>query len=115
MQNEYKGLIFTKHAIKRMRERGIKQGDVWATWRFPDKSRYESLKGVWVYQRTFANQEIEVVVKKNDKGKWLILSVWLEKPLKRKVVKKVSLVRQILKLLKKSPFGCYMRTQLSLL
>ena len=76
MQRNFGGVIWTNHALTRMRERGIKQGDAWATWRRPDSSRHARAKGNWVYHRTFGNQKIEVVAKKNDKGAWLILSVW---------------------------------------
>ncbi len=36
MKNEYQGLIFTNHALERMRERGITQQQVWETHKFPD-------------------------------------------------------------------------------
>lgn len=76
MDNKYGGVIWTNHAIKRLNERGISQGDAWATWSRPEQSRYASAKGAWVYYRTYGNQRIEVVAKKNEEGKWIILSVW---------------------------------------
>lgn len=76
MLKNYKGLIWTNHALRRIQERGIKQGDAWVTWRRPDQSRYGKAKGTWVYYRTFSNQRIEVVAKKNEKKEWVILSVW---------------------------------------
>ena len=92
MQNKYKDLIFTNHALERMRERGIKQGDVWATWKRPDSSRYSKTKGAYIYYKTFptsprlrgagGNQKVEVVAKKNERGEWVVLSVW------NKVIKK---------------------------
>lgn len=76
MDENFGGVIWTKHALSRMRERGIKQGDTWATWRRPEKSRYSKSKGTWVYYRNWSNERIEVVAKKNEKGEWIILSVW---------------------------------------
>lgn len=76
MDNKYGGVIWTNHAIKRLNERGISQGDAWATWSRPEQSRYASAKGAWIYYRTYGNQRIEVVAKKNDRGEWIILSVW---------------------------------------
>jgi hypothetical protein len=73
---KYKELIFTSHALARLSERGISQGDAWLTWRSPDQSRYAEAKGAWVYFKTFGNQKIEVVAKKNDRGEWIVLSVW---------------------------------------
>jgi hypothetical protein len=59
-----------------MRERGIKQGDAWATFNKPDTSRYAKSKNAHVYYRTWGSEKIEVVAKKTDKGDWLVLSVW---------------------------------------
>ena len=69
-------VIWTNHALAKLKERGIKQGDAWATWRRPDQSEYAKTKGAWVYYRTYGNQKIEVVAKQNEKRQWVILSVW---------------------------------------
>lgn len=86
MQKDYGGVIWTNHALKRMRERGIKQGDAWATFKRPDTSKYARIKKAYVYYKTWGNTKIEVVAKQNDKPpvhrtsgpaeEWLILSVW---------------------------------------
>lgn len=77
MDNHFGGVIWTNHALERLRERGISQGDAWATWNRPDQSRPGSnQKGSWVYYKTYGGQKIEVVAKKNEEGKWIILSVW---------------------------------------
>lgn len=82
MDNKFGGVVWTNHAIERLRERNISQGDAWATWSRPDQSRKGS-SGNWVYYKTYpsadsgqAAQRIEVVAKQNEKGEWLILSVW---------------------------------------
>ncbi len=84
MDKNYGGVIWTNHALDRMRDRRIKQGDAWATWRRPDQSRYAKSKGTWVYYRTLSSQKIEVVAKKNEKKEWIILSVWSRKILSKK-------------------------------
>ena len=76
MKKDFGGVIWTNHAIKRMQDRGIKQGDAWVTWRKPDQSRFAKAKGAWVYYKTFGSQKIEVVAKQNEKKEWVILSVW---------------------------------------
>lgn len=76
---DYKGLIFTNHALQRLKERNIKQGDVWATWNRPDKSRFAKNKGAWVYQRTWNDTMIGLVAKKNQRKQWVVLSVWSKK------------------------------------
>lgn len=76
MDKNFGGVIWTNHALARLAERGIEQGDAWATWKNPEQSRYAQKKGAWVYYRTHGGERIEVVAKKNEKGQWLILSVW---------------------------------------
>lgn len=83
MDNHYGGIIWTNHALDRLRQRGIKQGDAWATWRNPEESKKGSTAGSWVYHRTYGSTQIEVVAKQNDlpagrqgKREWIILSVW---------------------------------------
>ncbi len=76
MKRDYGGVIWTNHALERLRERGIKQGDAWAVFNRSDQSRYAKSKNAWIYYKTFDNQKIEVVAKKNEEGKWIILSVW---------------------------------------
>lgn len=76
MDRNFGGIIWTNHAMDRMRERGIKQGDAWATWRSPEQSRKGKDQGVWVYYRTYGTERIEVVAKRNERNEWVILSVW---------------------------------------
>lgn len=93
MKKDFGGVIWTKHALARMRNRGIKQGDAWVTWKRPDQSRKANTKGTWVYYRTLDNQKIEVVAKQNEKKEWVILSVWsriIRKNLKDKSRKKTG-------------------------
>lgn len=76
MDKNFGGIIWTSHALKRLAERGIAQSDAWATFRRPDQSRFAKARGAWVYYKTYGDQKIEVVAKKNEKGKWFILSIW---------------------------------------
>lgn len=77
MDRNFGGVIWTDHALQRLRERNISQGDAWATWRNPEQSRKGSnANGSWVYYKTYGNQRIEVVAKQNEKKEWIIMSVW---------------------------------------
>ncbi len=104
MDKHYKGLIWTNHAISRMYERGISQGDAWATWNRPEQSR-KGQSGNWIYYRTYGNQRIEVVAKNlpaqagNQEGKWIILSVW-SKYINKKPSKSFPWLTNILNLFK---------------
>ncbi len=84
MDKNYGGVIWTNHALSRLKERGISQGDAWATWRRPDQSRFATSRGAWIYYKTYktdkfkgaTGEKIEVVAKQNERKEWLILSVW---------------------------------------
>lgn len=94
MDNHFGGVIWTNHALDRLRERGIKQGDAWATWNRPEESR-KGKSGNWVYYRNYNGTQIEVVAKQNEKKEWLILSVW-SRPVEKKVPQKTSFFKFIL-------------------
>ena len=76
MDNHYGGVIWTNHALERLRERSISQSDAMATFQHPQQSRPGESSGSWIYYRTYGNWRIEVVGKQNEKKEWLILSVW---------------------------------------
>lgn len=75
MNRNFGGVIWTNHALDRMRERGVKQGDAWATFNRPEQSR-KGASDNWVYYRNWGGEQIEVVAKQNERKQWLILSVW---------------------------------------
>lgn len=81
MDRNFGGVIWTNHALDRLKERGISQGDAWATFNRPDQSRYAKVKGAWVYYKTYPDERggkvrLEVVAKQNEKKEWIILTVW---------------------------------------
>lgn len=76
MDQHFGGVIWTNHALERLAERGIKQGDAWVTFQHPQSSRYAATEGAWVYYRNYGRWRIEVVAKQNERKEWLILSVW---------------------------------------
>lgn len=79
--SKYKELIFTNHAVSRLKERNISQSDAWAVWRNPDSSNYAKSKNAYVFYKTFGTTKIEVVAKQNENKEWIVLSVW-SKPVK---------------------------------
>ena len=101
MNKNFGGVIWTNHALSRMRDRGIKQGDAWATFRRSDKSERAKVKGAWVYYKTWSDQKIEVVAKQDNHKRWVILSVW-SRPVYGKATKEVE---PLWKLIKKRIFG----------
>lgn len=68
-------IVWTNHALERLKERGISKSDAEATWAKPDGSKYAKSKGAWIYWKRIGNTKIKVVAKKDVKGEWVILSV----------------------------------------
>lgn len=96
MDNHFGGIIWTNHALERLRERGIKQSDAWAVWRRPDRER-KGKSGNWIYYRTFGDVRIEVAAKQNEKKEWIILSVWSKPVTEKNTLKENSLKENSLK------------------
>lgn len=90
MDNRFGGVIWTNHALERMRERGIKQGDAWATFNRPEQSyKGSSHKGenAWRFYRTYGNERIEVVAEKDPVRGWIIISVWSRQMISQQINK----------------------------
>ena len=83
LDRNFGNIVWTNHALSRLEERGIKQGDAWATWRNPDQSRFAASRGAWVYYKTWGQTKVEVVAKQNERGQWVVLSVWAKPAGKR--------------------------------
>ncbi|BCX14624.1 MAG: hypothetical protein KatS3mg088_307 [Patescibacteria group bacterium] len=88
----FKGLYFTKHALERLNERGFKLSDVWAVWHNPQSSRYAASKGAYIYWRKFGNIKVEVVAKKDERGRWIVISLWAKQIYHSEKVSFLSLV-----------------------
>lgn len=76
MKTRYMGAIFTKHAINRLYNRRITQSDAWYTFQHPDGSLPGKTPNSRKFYKDHGEQRIEVIAKKNEKGKWVILSCW---------------------------------------
>lgn len=76
MANKFGGVIWTNHALERLRQRDISQSNAYATFNRPDDKRYASTKGAWVCTKKVGGQIIEVVASQNERKEWVIMSVW---------------------------------------
>ncbi len=109
MKKDYGGVIWTNHALERMQERGIIQGDAFFTFNKPDQTRYADSKGAWVYYRTYKYedkgrtnyQKIEVVATQNERKEWIIISVWARPVSAGEYKDRMSLLSRLLKLVRK--------------
>jgi hypothetical protein len=78
---QYKGLIWTNHAIQRLEERKIPQEWAWKAFKFPD-SIYKGKKSNTVeHVKEYNNLTVTLIATKNDKKEWIIISCWVDPPL----------------------------------
>ena len=76
MNNRYGGVIWTNHALARLRERQITQSDAWYSFQHPDGQLPGTAPGSIKYYKDYGSQRIEVVASQNEKKEWIILSCW---------------------------------------
>lgn len=108
---KYGGLIWTNHAIERLKERGLSQEDAWYAYRHPDSTSKDSKNNSMKYEKKVHDSTIGIVIKENEKKELIVLSCWIEPPVsgsraarekeEYKKYKKASHVGKILYLIKK--------------
>lgn len=78
MANNYKDLIFTNHALNRMKERSIQQHTIWQVLQHPDVTRPEDKANTARFIRTIDDRNYHVVATYlPDKKKSLVISAWV--------------------------------------
>lgn len=73
-------IVFTDHAIKRMRERGISGEWAFQTVKFPDNMKPGKEKHTTEFLKRFDSRTLTAIAKKNDIGEWVVLSAWIDPP-----------------------------------
>ncbi len=74
-------VVFTNHAIERMKQRGITGDWVWQAVKQPDDNNPGKEKHTTEFIKNFGNHRVTVVGKKNDIGEWVVVSAWMDPPL----------------------------------
>lgn len=75
------GLIWTHHAIERMKARGLSQDMAKEAFAKPDKTLPGKTQGSFEYQKQFDSSRVTLIAKQNDKYEWIVLSAWIDPPL----------------------------------
>jgi hypothetical protein len=82
MSNQYYGgVIWTNHALMRLKERGVSRDQVLSAFNHPERTEKSSNNNSFQYQKRFGNSLVTVVAKQNEKNEWIFLSVWVDPPL----------------------------------
>ncbi|MBI2033020.1 MAG: DUF4258 domain-containing protein [Candidatus Levybacteria bacterium] len=81
MQQYEGGIVFTNHALDRLKERGISQDKAVAVFKTPDRIFSGKKAYTKEYVKRVEEKKITLIAKQNEKGEWVILSVWIDPPL----------------------------------
>src|SRR5690349_16106475 len=79
--NYYGGVIWTNHALQRLKERRLPQKMVLETFNAPDNRFNGKQPGTLEYEKRIGNYFVTLIAKQNERKEWLILSCWVEPPL----------------------------------
>lgn len=78
--HHYGGLIWTNHAIERMRDRGLKQELAWEAFKNPDWSGEAREPGSTKYEKQYSGSRITLIAKQNERNEWIVISSWIDPP-----------------------------------
>jgi len=83
MQNRYGGLIWTNHALDRLKQRGLSQEKALIAYRNVDKTVQGKNPGSFEFIKYFEDTKTRVTLigKENERHEWIILSAWIDPPL----------------------------------
>ena len=79
--NSFGGVIWTNHALLRLKERGISQDDALSAFRHPDFQRRGKKKSGKLFIKRLGDKKITLAAKQNERWEWVIVSVWIDPPL----------------------------------
>lgn len=76
----YFNLIFTKHAIARIYERGLTKELARETFNHPDETKNAKKEGM-EFLKYFNGFRTKLIAKQNEKNEWIVVSFWRDPPL----------------------------------
>ena len=80
--NKYGGLIWTNHALDRLRERGLPQDLAWQAYKYPDTIQNDTHRSSRTYLRKHDKYLITLIVKENERKEHIVVSAWIDPPMK---------------------------------
>lgn len=75
------GLIWTDHAIERLHQRKLPQDIALLAFTAPDNQIPGKNPGSIELQKNYRNSLITLIVKKNERDEWIVISAWIDPPL----------------------------------
>jgi hypothetical protein len=80
-QTNFKGIIWTNHALERLRQRRLHQDDAYKAFKNPDTSVKGKQSGTIEMQKRFGPHLVTIIAKQDEKRQWIILSCWVDPPM----------------------------------
>jgi len=77
---QYRGLIWTNHALERLEQRKLTQDQIWQTFSEPDTKHTGSRADSYEYTKRMGSHTFSLIATQNEKNEWLVLSCWVEPP-----------------------------------
>ncbi len=77
MNQNYKNLVFTKHALDRLQDRSISEDAIWQTIARPDKKFKNDGQSVKFIRSVNGRKVHAVATYLKNENKWLVVSVWI--------------------------------------
>lgn len=77
MSNKYKNVIFTKHALERMKKRSINKDKIWETINYPDKVYKSDIDDKKYLSKIRGRKYQAVATYLKDEKKYLVISAWV--------------------------------------
>jgi hypothetical protein len=78
--NNYGGLIWTNHALTRLRERQFSQQTATTCYTSPDYTKPGKQPGTTEYQKRLGAKTITLIISKNRTGEKVVVSAWIDPP-----------------------------------
>lgn len=79
--NRYGGIIWTNHALKKLKERGLYQDIALQAFKYPDKTFQGKKEGTFEYQKRVDKSFVTIIATKNENDEWIVISAWIDPPL----------------------------------
>jgi len=73
----YGGMVWTNHAMERLKQRGIYQADALAVLRNPEQTFPAKKDNSVKFIRTVNGRRIHVIGVLNEEKRWVVTSVWV--------------------------------------
>jgi len=79
-KREYGGIIWTNHALERLKDRAFPQDKAWETIKYADIEKAGQKANTREFKKKFGAQTVTAIASKNEKGEWVVVSCWIDPP-----------------------------------